>query len=187
MRMVQVVLSLAACVVLTLATAVYAWKNQPPRAQGELLRMKAVPETGVMAGMLLAVGLALDAVKLAVPETAGADSGSYTFVAVFALVCTMVGCHILLSSFVKQVVAFDDRFEVYTPFGAALAIPWQEVTEVKSQLLSKAVTFKSLSGSVTVNGRNKEYLAFLKLAMERVPRAIGSDELGKLYQRYAGM
>lgn len=183
----QVILSLAACLILLLATAVLALKNQPPRLEGERLRLKAVPETGVMAGMLLAVGLALDIVKLVVPETAGADSGSYTFVAVFALVCVGAGCHILLSAFVKQVVAYDDRFDAYDPFGGSRSVYWREVTEVKSQLLSKAVTFKAPTATVSVNGRTKEYLAFLDLAMERVPREIGSDELGKLRQRYAGM
>lgn len=63
---------------------------------------------------------------------------------------------------------------------------WQ-VTQVKSQLLSKAVTFQAPTATVSVNGRNKEYLAFLDLALERVPRETGSDELGRLRQRYAGM
>jgi len=184
--MLQVILSLAACAVLTVATAVFAWKRQPPREEGELLRMKAVPENGLMAGMLLAAGFALDSVKLAVPDTAGTDNPSYTFIAIFALLCAAAGCHIFLTSFVKQVVAYDDRFVVYTPFGASMSIRWQEVTEVKTQLLSKAAAFKSLSGNASVNGRNQEYLEFLKLAMERVPRAVGSDELGRLYQRCSG-
>lgn len=185
--MTRVVISLAVCILLAAATAVLAVKNQPPRLEGERLRVKAVPETGLMAGMLLAVGLALDVVKLVLPETAGTDAGSYTFIAVFALVCVGAGCHILLSAFVKQVVACDDRFEAYDPFGGSRAVYWRQVTEVKSQLLSKAVTFKSPTATVTVNGRNREYLAFLDLALERVPREIGSDELGKLRQRYGGM
>lgn len=185
--MTQVILSLVVCVALILAALVLCRKNQPPRLAGERLRLKAVPETGIMAGMLLAVGLALDVVKLAVPETAGTDSSSYTFVAVFALVCTAAGCHILLSALVKQVVAYDDRFDAYDLFGGSRSVYWREVTEVKSQLLSKSVAFKTPAGSVSVNGRTKEYLAFLDLAIQRVPREIGSDELGKLRQRYAGM
>ncbi len=185
--MTQVVISLAVCVLLILATGVLCWKNQPPRLEGERLRVRSVPETGLMAGMLLAVGLALDVVKLVLPETAGTDPGSWTFIAVFALVCVGAGCHILLAAFVKQVVAYDDRFEAYTPFGGSQVVYWRQVTEVKSQLLSKAVTFKAPAAAVSVNGRNKEYLAFLDLALERVPREIGSDELGKLRQRYGGM
>lgn len=185
--MTQVTISLALCVVLTIATAVLCRKQQPPRLEGERLRVRAVPETGLMAGMLLAVGVALDVVKLVLPETAGTDPGSYTFIAVFALVCVGAGCHILLSVLVKQVVAYDDRFEAYDPFGGSRTVYWRQVTQVKSQLLSKAVTFQAPAAAVSVNGRNKEYLAFLDLALERVPRETGSDELGRLRQRYAGM
>lgn len=184
--MIMVKISLAVCVVLILATAFFAWKKQPPRQEGECLRVKSVPETGIMAAMLLAVGLALNIVKLVVPETAGTDSGSYTFIAIFAIICTTAGCHILLTAFVKQVVVCQDCFWVYTPFGAGLEIRWQDIIEVKSQLMSKSISFKTQSSSASVNGRNKEYLMFLKLAKERVPRAVGSDELGKLYQRYSG-
>ena len=185
--MTQVMISLALCAALILATAVLCRKQQPPRLAGERLRLRAVPETGVMAGMLLLVGLALDIVKLVIPETAGTDAGSYTFVAVFALVSVGAGCHILLSAFVKQVVAYDDRFEAYDPFGGSRTVYWRQVTQVKSQLLSKAVTFQAPTATVSVNGRNKEYLSFLDLALERVPKEIGSDELGRLRQRYAGM
>lgn len=183
--MTKVTLSLGISALLILATAIFAKKSQPPRAAEEQLRVRAVPETGIMAAMLLAVGLALDVVKMLAPDTAGADSGSYTFIALFALVCVLAGCHIFLTAFVHQVVAYSDRFDVYSPFGSVLSIYWGEVTEVKSQLLSKTVSFKTPRGSAGVNGRNREYIAFLRLAAERVPGEVGSEELGKLLQRYA--
>lgn len=183
--MTKVILSLGAGVVLMLATAIFALRNQPPRTEEERLRVRAIPETGIMAGMLLAAGLALDIVKLLVPETAGTDSGSYTFIAIFGFLCVLAGCHILLTAYVQQVVAYADRFDVYSPFGTVFTVYWREVTAVRSQLLSKSVSFKTPRGSAGVNGRNKEYIAFLRLAMEKVPGEVGSEELGNLLRRYA--
>ncbi|MGI6622791.1 MAG: hypothetical protein GX227_05490 [Clostridiaceae bacterium] len=181
--MMQLILSFIAITLFLVISIVLIVRKRYRKDGRELAIVSEIPETMVFGCMLVIVGYALLLAKYYNPSVAGNDLSSYNFVAILAAICGISGSQILLSTFVKKAVAYPDRFVVITMFGFKREFSWRSVTEVKTTPISLRVTFTVSNESVSINGRGKEYGEFIRTAREKIPATVGSDVLGRLYNR----
>jgi|GEM_PF-963824 len=181
--MIQLILSFIAITLVLVISIIMIIKNRYRKDNRELAIVSEIPETMFFGCMLVIVGYALLLSKYYDPSVAGTDPSSYNFVAVLALICGISGSQTLLSTFVKKAIAYPDRFVVITMFGYKREFSWKSVTEVKTTPMLLRVTFMAANESVSINGRGKEYGEFIRTAREQIPAAVGSDVLGRLYNR----
>jgi len=183
--MTAIVIALALSGV-ALLVAVYQMVTKQHKPDGhELAIVAEIPETAVFGVVLVLLGLFMLVAKLVGMGIGGADASSYPFVAIFGAVLVIVGSEIMLMSFVKRTVAYQDRIMSYNSFGNVRTIPWNKVTSVKVQLLSSTATFKSGDESISVNGRRSEYFKLVQVASKKVPGIVASDDLGRLLRKLA--
>jgi hypothetical protein len=181
--MTKLILSFSAITLAIIFTVFWILRNRLNKDGKELAIVSEIPETLIFGAMLVITGYALLASKLYNPSIAGTDQVSYNFVAILAAVCGISGSQILLTTFVKKAIAYQDKFVIINMFGLKREIPWKSVTEVKTMPMSLKVTFRVGNEAVSVNGRAKEYGEFIKIARQHIPALVGSDVLGRLYKR----
>jgi UDP-N-acetylmuramyl pentapeptide phosphotransferase/UDP-N-acetylglucosamine-1-phosphate transferase len=181
--MTKLIISFVISVLSFIFTIFWIIKKQPKKSGNELVIVSDVPETSIMGGMLIAVGFLLLIAKYINPSIAGTDEISYNFAAILGGVCVVSGSQMFLNTFVKKVVAYDDRFEIINMVGKKSSYDWKAVTEIKTVPLSLRATFIVGGESVSINGRAKEYGEFISIARNKIPATVGSDVLGRLYNR----
>jgi len=178
---IAIVLSVVAILV-----AIYQMTRRQHKPDGtELAIVAEIRETVAFGVVLLLLGLFMLVGKLFGMPIGGTDASSFPFIAVFGAVLVIAGAEIMLMSVVKRTIAYKDRIVSYNSFGNIRAIPWQKVTGVSVQALSRSATFKSAKDSITVNGRREDYYKLVQVAIEKVPPIVASDDLGRLLRRLA--
>lgn len=172
----------AAAVVLLIATIVLCVRN---RCEDDgLLCVKEPAFTAVMALMIIAMGVWLIYLKLTDPTIAGEDRDSYLFVAVFSLVCHLMGDYCLLFTFVKRVVVFDDHLDDCSSFGVHRTLRWNEIVKVEKPVTRKAFKLRARDGSaITVAGTDKAFREFAQIAQDKIKSSQGKDLLNVVENR----
>ena len=162
--------SIALSLVLLAGTAVIAVRSQP-RDYG-LVCLRETWMTTVLALMLIALGLAVCAMKLIDPSLAGEEADSWWFAAGFNLVCQVLGDFTLLFALSKKVVAFADRIETIS------------VVRVEKAPMSRSVKLTDRQGNViSINGESRDYAKFAQLAKEKIRPAQGRELLEQVESR----
>lgn len=178
-------ISFAAAAVIFVATIVLIIRN---RCEDDgLLCVKETPLTAVMGLMLIALGVWMVYLKLTDPTIAGEDRDSYLFVAVFSLICHLMGDFCLLFTFVKRVVVFDDYLEDCSVIGTRRSLRWNEIVKVDKPVTRKAFKLCGRDGSViTVAGTDKAYKEFAEIAQDKIKNSQGKDLLRVVENRLRG-
>lgn len=174
--------SCAAAVALLAGTIVLCVRN---RCEDDgLLCVKETPITAVMALMIIAMGVWMVYLKLTDPTIAGEDRDSYMFVAVFSLICHLMGDYCLLFTFVKRIVVFDDHLEETSIFGRRRSLRWTEIVKVEKPVTRKAFKLRAKDGSViTVAGTDKAFREFADIARDKIRSSQGKDLLNVVENR----
>lgn len=178
-------ISCAAAAVLLIVTIVLCIRN---RCEDEgLLCVKEIPLTAMMGLMMIVLGVWMVYLKLIDPTVAGTDRDSYLFVAVFSLVCHLMGDFCLLYTFVKRVVVFNDRVEECSAFGKRRTMYWTEVVKIEKPVTRKAFKLHDKVGNViTVSGADKAYKEFADIAKDKIKSSQGRDLLNVVENRLRG-
>lgn len=174
--------SCAAAAVLLAGTIVLCVRN---RCEDDgLLCVKETPITAVMALMIIAMGVWLVYLKLTDPTIAGEDRDSYMFVAVFSLICHLMGDYCLLFTFVKRIVVFDDHLEETSILGVRRSLRWNEIVKVEKPVTRKAFKLRAKDGSaITVAGTDKAFREFAQIAQDKIKSSQGKDLLNVVENR----
>ena len=177
--------SLAAAVVLLIAAIVLMVKN---RCTDEgLVCVRETWMTAVMGVMLVTVGVFITVMKLTDPSVAGTDESSYWFVAVFGLLCHLLGVFMLLYTFVKRIVLFEDRIEDCSPFGITRTMYWGDIVQVEKPVTRKAYILTDRDGNtISVSGDSKASKAFVDFARTKIKSAQGTNLLHQVERRLKG-
>ena len=174
--------SIALSLVLLAGTAVIAVRSQP-RDYG-LVCLRETWLTTVLALMLIALGLAVCAMKLIDPSLAGEEADSWWFAAGFNLVCQVLGDFTLLFALSKKVVAFADRIETISVLGKRREVAWEDVVRVEKAPMSRSVKLTDRQGNViSINGESRDYAKFTQLAKEKIRPAQGRELLEQVESR----
>ena len=108
---------------------------------------------------------------------------SYLYIGGFAILSVAFGCGILLYTFLRKVIVYEDGFVFVSILGKEKRLLWKEITEIKVPTLSNKATFIGKNTQISVGGEPKAYKAFLKIAMKYIKPEIGSDTLANLLNR----
>lgn len=177
--------SLAAAVVLLIAAIVMMVKNRC--TDDGLVCVRETWMTAVMGVMLVAMGVFITVMKLIDPAVAGTDESSYWFVAVFGLLCHGLGAFMLLYTFVKRIVLFEDRIEDCSPFGITRTMYWDDIVQIEKPMTRKAYVLTDRDGNtVSVSGDSKASQAFVDFARTRIKSAKGTNLLYQVERRLKG-
>ena len=178
-------LGLAAGAVLLVATVILILKKRC--TDTGIVCIRETWMTAVLGAMIIALGFAFPAMKLADSTIAGTDNGSYWFILGFSLVCHLMGDFALLFTCVKCAVLFEDRAVEYTPFGDQNVIYWNDIVRVDKPLMKSAYELTDRNGTVIhVGGDKKASQLFLDYAREKVKNASGADLLHQVEHRLNG-
>lgn len=175
--------TLLVCTVLLIAALILIQKRSVSPLAGALAVVQEAGVTALLGFLCMGLAYFLLAAKFYQPDMAGTGAKSYWFIALFALVCTLVGVFTLLYTYVKKGVAYPDRLMLVSALGSVKEMDWHEVQQVKVPMLSRRVTFKTQGGSYTVYGDPKQYRAFITAIQGRVPPEVGGDTLRDLLGR----
>jgi len=182
--MLILLISAVGSVILILAASILIIAGQPQKQEGELMRLSETAFTGLMGGMIIAVGFFLLYAKYANPAVAGTDHTSYIFVGCFALMSVAIGCGIMPYTFVKKIIAFEDRVLYITILGKHKELYWDKITEIKVPLLSNKATIIGENTRFSVGGEPKAYKKFIKIVQNKIGYKVGSDVFEKLLNRF---
>jgi hypothetical protein len=158
--------------------------RQPKQQEGELLRLAETSFTAVMAVMMIALAFFILYMKFNNSSLGGTGSTSYYFVAGFAVLCATAGSGILLFTFLKKIIAFEDRVASVSIFGEIDELRWNEITEVKVTPLSNKITLIGKNTRMAAGGEPKSYKEFLKIANKKIKHAVIGDMLEKQLDRF---
>jgi len=182
--MTFLIISITLSIICLAATIYLVAKKNPKRQEKELLRLSETKLTAGMGGLLILMGFFLLIIKLIDPTRGGSDTNSYLAVSLLALLCVVSGSGILLFTFLKQIIATEDKLIIVSLFGTTFDMPWKEITEIKLKPLSSKVTFVSKKNSVLVGGDPKTYKKFIAIAKTKIPTRVSHDLLDKLNNRF---
>jgi len=172
--------------VLAVAFGVFWMITRRHRPDGhELAVVAEIPETGILGGLLVALGFVMIGGKMAGMPIGGTGATADTFAAVFGVVLVLAGVEVLLMCLVKRTIAYPDRLVSFNSFGADRAIPWGKIVSVKVQPMSRRATFKSADDSISVDGRRADYVELVQVAIAKVPPLAASDDLARLLRTLA--
>lgn len=181
--MVILLVSAVICAVLILASMALIIKRQPKRQQKELMRLSETVFTAVMGFMMIALGVFLLYQKYTDPEIAGTDINSYVFICGFSIVCVACGSCMMPYTFLKKIIACEDRVIYVTILGECRELYWRDVTEVKLPLMSSKITLIGKNTRFVAGGETKAYKEFIRIAKNKIRAQVGSDVLDKLSDR----
>jgi len=170
-------------VILMLLTAFLIYKRQPEKQADELLRLSETSVTAVLGGMLIVLGFFVLYQKFNNPNLAGNDENTYLIIGAFALISVALGCGVLLYSFLKKIIAYQDKVVLITFLGQYKEMYWKEITEVKASILSNKATLSGNNCKITLGGEPKKYKEFLKIAKKKIRPEISSDVFERLLNR----
>lgn len=177
--------SCAAAVILLIATILLIVKNRC--TDTGLVRVRETMMTAVMGVMCMALAVYITYLKLTDPTIAGTTENSYWFVAGFSLACHLMGDIMLLFTFVKRVVLFEDRIEDCSFFGKKQTMYWADIIKVEKPMTRKAYVLTDRDGNViSVSGDNKACKEFVDFAKSRIKSASGSNLLHQVEHRLKG-
>ena len=143
--------------------------------------------TAVLGVMVIALGFAFPVLKLMDGTLAGTDDQSYWFVIGFSVICHLMGDFVLLFTFLKCSVLFEDRAVEYGPFGHQNVIYWDDIVRVEKPMMKSAYVMTDRNGNtVHVSGDKKASQQFVEFAREKVKNASGSDLLRQVEHRLNG-
>ena len=177
--------SLAAAVLLLAAAIVLMVKNRC--TDTGLVCVRETWMTAVMGVMLMVMGVFIAVMKLVDPAVAGTDDSSYWFVVVFSLLCHLMGAFMLLFTFVKRTVLFDDRIEDCSAFGFTRTMSWGDIVKVEKPVTRKAYVLTDRDGNViSVSGDSKAGREFAEFARTKIKSASGTHLLHQVERRLKG-
>lgn len=182
--MLILLISVLLCIALVLAGSILIITKQQKKREDELLRLSETAFTAVMGGMAAVLGFFLLYAKYTDHTVAGSDTTSYFFIGGFAVICVGIGCGILLYTFLKKIIVFNDRILYVTIFGRHKEIYWNKISELRIPFMSNKVTIIGKNTRFTVGGETKAYKKFIKIAKEKIITEVGSDVLEKLSGRF---
>ena len=178
-------LALAAGAVLLAATITLAIKRRCKDTG--IVCIRETWMTAVLGLMIIVLGFAFPVLKLMDPAIAGTDDQTYWFVAGFSVVCHLMGDFVLLFTFLKCAVLFEDRAVEYSLFGDQNVIYWEDIVRVEKPMMQSAYEITDRNGNVIhVGGDKKGSLQFVEFAREKVKNASGSDLLHQVEHRLSG-
>ena len=178
-------LALAAGAVLLAAATVLIFKRRCK--DSGMVCIRETWMTAVLGLMLIALGFAFPVLKLMDPAIAGTEDRTYWFVAVFSIICHLMGDFVLLFTCVKCTVLFEDRAVEYSLFGDQNVIYWEDIVHVEKPLMKSAYVITDRNGNtIHVSGDKKASRQFIEFAREKVQNASGSDLLRQVEHRLNG-
>lgn len=167
--------------VLTLASGIVIILTRKPRPTGgEIVVLREAPVTFIMAVLLIFLSCGVLVMKFMGHPVGGSNVTSYQFCAWFGFVCMLIGVYALFYTFVKKVLAYEDRMIIVNLLGYRKTVYWEDVTHVKTNRLSRQLVFYVGNDGNSLNGDAESYRQFVHLASQRVPPHVGSDTLGNL-------
>lgn len=181
--MTILLISTIVCTVLIAATIILLAIRQPKKQDGELLRLSEPTVTAVMGVMMIAMGFSILYMKSVNATIAGTDLTSYLFVGGFAVVCVAISCGTLFFTFLKKIIAFEDKVVFVTISGQLKELRWIDITEVKVPILSNKVTLIGNNARFSLGGDPKTYKVFLQIAKKKIKPVVCSDVFEKLLNR----
>lgn len=128
--------------------------------------------------LLLTSGVTLVAAKYQDPAVAVEGDASWWFVGACLVGCTLAACLVLLYVLRRRVCADEEGITLVGMFGGRRRVPWSSVETVSTSVLGKSVKISTRDGdSVSVNGGNASYRAFLEYAARHLERKQGKELL----------
>lgn len=169
--------------VLLLAALLFGIKRQPPRQEGELMRLAETKVTALMGILMIAMGYLILYEKYIDPQIAGSDPVTYFYVAGFSLICVVFGIGIMAFTFLRKIIVNEKDLVFVTFWGKKKKLEWKEIKELKVPPLTNKLTLIGRKTQFTVGGESKAYKEFLKIAKEKIKKEVGSDTLQNLLNR----
>ncbi|RPI87156.1 MAG: hypothetical protein EHM41_05955 [Chloroflexi bacterium] len=178
------VISFVVCILFVAAAVALIVTRQPKKEGGELLRLTETYVTGVMGAMMIALAFFLLYMKYVDPAIAGVDQVSFYYVAGFAAMCAAVGSGIQLYTFLRKIIAYEDKVVFVTMLGQIKELYWNDITEVKVSRLSNKAIFIGKNTQFSVGGETKTYKKFIEIARKKIRKTVGSEVFEKLFNRF---
>lgn len=182
--MIWLIISGIINIIILIAAIIIIFTRQPKLDGSELVVVSETIETGVLGVFTWLLGIALVIMKYINPGLSGSDLQSYQFIAIFSILCSIIGHEILMYAYVKKIVVYDDRLEHYNLRGIKKAIYWKDIKKVKSPFLSKRVTFKTDKTTISINGAPSSYKKFATIAEKKIPKTAERDELNRIFSNW---
>ena len=177
----------AGCCIILIACIYLAVTRQPKKDGKEDVVLKE-PLLNLMPSLfLIAMCVFILGMRFAGFEVGGSETDTRNpdyYVVGLSLISALGAGYGILYSMLKQTLAYNDRMVCVDLLGRINTMRWDKVTEVKTRPMSRKITFYSGSETCEVNGEMKAYRDFVKLAKNKVPPAIASDTLDRLYSQY---
>lgn len=163
-----------------LGTGAVAVAKRGGPEQGELFRIRETPMTAAMGLALWVEAFFLLYVLLTRPDQLAPSVRSRINAYLFLVVSAVLGGAMILYSFVKKILVFDDRVTYVSALGQRKTLRWDEIDEVRVTQTKRLTLLKKGGVQFTVGGRTEAYRRFIKFASKKVPPEAGEDVLAGL-------
>ena len=100
--MVWLIISGIINIVIFIAAIIIIITRQPKLDGSELVVVSETIETGVLGVFSWLLGMALIIMKYLNSDLSGSDLQSYQFIAIFSIICSVIGHEILMYAYVKK-------------------------------------------------------------------------------------
>jgi hypothetical protein len=146
----------------------------------ELFRIHETPLTAALGAALWAEAGIVLYFLFTHPERLAPSAQSKLNAYIFLFASAVLGCGMILYSFVKVILVFDDRVTYISIFGSDSTLKWNEIDEVKATQSKRLTLYQKDGIHFTVGGKPAPYHRFIKLACKKIPPEAGEDILASL-------
>lgn len=168
------VCSAVAGVFLLAATIIFIIKMRP-EVQPDDIVVCETPHTIWMTFSLVALAAAILTSQLSGMPMGDGAAESDAYSAAFSFFCIVIAAFSLLFGFLKKTVANDREIVQVDLLGKKTHIYWDEITQVKSAPMSKAITLVCGKGAFTINGEAGRMMKFVALARKHLLAQAAGD------------
>ncbi len=163
-----------------IGTGIFVLMKKCDLQPGEVLRIRETPLTAVLGFALwVEAGIVLYFLFTR-PEQLAPSAQSKLNTYIFLFASAAFGCGMVLYSFVKVILVFDDRITYISIFGVASTLKWDEIDEVKTTQSKRLTLYQKGGTRFTIGGKTDPYHRFIKLACKKIPAEAGEDVLAGL-------
>jgi hypothetical protein len=174
--------SLIAVTILSLVTLFWI-KNKSYNGEPVLAGLSETPTTAMLAYLCLGMSYFMLLVKIT-NATPSAGKVSYWFFGGFSIVSAVLGCFILLYTYVKKYIILQDKLVAVDMFGNTKNLFWKEIKSAKIPMLTRNIILKGEHQSFFIHSGNpKQYRNFVKVLKDLVPEGAVFNTVNDLYNR----
>ncbi len=163
----------------------YWMKNKSFIASSNIVaKLSEVSATVVLAVFSLILSYFLIVAKYLDITVAGTGTMSYLFIGGLSIICALLGCFLMLFTYLKKYILLKDRLIVVDFMGNHSDIYWKDIKSISIPMLTTNIKLKTKQNSYVIHsGEKKQYRNFVSNLKNLIPIGSGVGVLNDLYNR----